>query len=92
MRVALKYCGGCDPAYERVDYFESIKQAAGDDIQWVRPDSGGYKALLLICGCAKACPLEEMPRTNKLVLIKHDQAAPQEVLARIKEKEVAHDH
>ncbi len=92
MRVALKYCGGCDPAYERVDYLERIKQVAGDDIQWVRADSGGYQALLLICGCQRACPLEEMPRTDKLVLIKHDQAAPEKVIARIKEKEVAHDH
>lgn len=92
MRVALKYCGGCDPAYERVEYFERIKQAAGEGIQWVRPDSGGFDALLLICGCEKACPLEEMPRTNKMVLIKHDQAAPENVVARLKGKEVAHGH
>jgi hypothetical protein len=92
MKVALKYCGGCDPAYERVEYFQRIKQAAGKSIQWVRPDEGGYSALLLICGCDKACPLEEMPRTDNLVLIKHDQAAPEAVAARLKEKEVAHGH
>lgn len=92
MKVALKYCGGCDPAYERVDYFERIKKAAGEGIEWVRPDTSGYVAMLMICGCEKACPLEEMPSTDKLVLIKHDQAAPEEVVARLRKKEVAHGH
>ncbi len=92
MRVALKYCGGCDPAYERVEYFERIKDAAGRDIQWVGADSGGHDALLLICGCPKACPLQDMPPGDKVVLIKHDQATPEAVVARLRKKEVSHDH
>lgn len=86
MRVALKYCGGCDPAYERAEYFDRIKQAAGPEMEWVGADTRGHEALLLICGCPKACPLQDLPRSDKIVLVKHDQAPPEKVVAQLLSK------
>ena len=37
-KVALKYCGGCNPGFDRVAYVEKIKSAAGPDIEWVTLD------------------------------------------------------
>jgi hypothetical protein len=69
MRVALKFCGGCDPAYDRVEYWEQIRLAAGDRIDWVRLDSGSYDAVLLICGCEKTCPRDDLSGEDCLVTL-----------------------
>ena len=29
-RVAIKFCGGCNPGFDRVQYFNRIRAAAGD--------------------------------------------------------------
>lgn len=80
MKVALKYCGGCDPTFERVDYFEGIKQAAGEGIEWTALDGGDYDAVLLICGCESACPLDEMPAGARVVTVTDDGRPPEQVV------------
>jgi hypothetical protein len=79
MKVALKYCGGCDPAYDRVEYWERIRDAAGDRIDWVSPDDPDYDAVLLICGCGKMCPRDEISRSDRLVSLPDDSIAPESV-------------
>ncbi len=54
-RVALKYCGGCDPAYDRVEYYEKIKAKANGLIEWVTLEAPHFEAILLINGCERAC-------------------------------------
>lgn len=83
MKVALKYCGGCDPCYDRVAYWEAIQAEAGERVAWQRPGEGGYQAILLVCGCEKACPLEDLPQGKKILTVKHDHLAPAEVVARL---------
>ncbi|MCB2227123.1 MAG: hypothetical protein KQH53_10645 [Desulfarculaceae bacterium] len=83
MKVALKFCGGCDPAYERVEYWEAIRDAAGTSIAWQRLDQGGHQAVLAVCGCATACPLEELPDDETIVVVTDDRLAPAEVVARL---------
>ena len=60
MKIGVKFCGGCDPAYDRVEYFESIKEAAGDHLDWVSNNSSALETLLVINGCGRACPLKEL--------------------------------
>ncbi|MBN1614407.1 MAG: hypothetical protein JW950_08080 [Deltaproteobacteria bacterium] len=60
-KVALKYCGGCNPAFDRVAYFNEIKSAARGLIDWVRSDDEeGFQALLIINGCNTACPERDL--------------------------------
>ena len=87
MRVALKYCGGCDPAYERGPYFARIREAAGPEIEWVRLEEGDYQAVLLICGCDTACPREEMPAGVPLVCLTNDEQDPARVVGLLLDKE-----
>ncbi len=60
MLIGVKFCGGCDPVYDRVEYFESIKEAAGDHLDWVSYDSSAFERLLVINGCGRACSLKEL--------------------------------
>ena len=68
-QIAVKFCGGCDPAYDRVKYLESIKAAAGDRLEWISFDSPAFKTLLIISGCAKACPEKELTVEPGLAVI-----------------------
>jgi len=83
MKVALKFCGGCDPVYERVEYWEAIREAAGERIVWQRLDQSGHQVVLVICGCATACPLEDLPPDETIVAVTDDRQAPAEVVARL---------
>ena len=86
MRVAVKFCGGCDPAYDRVEFFQRIKVAAGDRIQWQRLDEHGFDAVLLICGCFTACPEDELRQVSALVSVKHDGLSAECVVAQLLKK------
>ena len=57
--MALKYCGGCNPGFDRVAYVDKIKSAAGPDIEWVTLEEEGFDAVLLVSGCETACPLTD---------------------------------
>ncbi|MBI5570829.1 MAG: hypothetical protein HY914_12865 [Desulfomonile tiedjei] len=83
MRVAIKFCGGCDPAYDRVEFFQRIKVAAGDLIEWLSPDEPGYEVVLLICGCFKACPEEDLQVVSPLVVVQHNGLSPERVVAQL---------
>ena len=86
MRVALKFCGGCDPSFERVEYGRAIAAAAKERIEWTRLGEGPYDAVLLICGCDHACIENEMPSDAPLVSLKDPGVAPEEVIASLLRK------
>lgn len=81
IKVALKYCGGCDPGYERVDYYQAIKTAAGPEVEWVTLDQGPFDVVLLICGCESACPEEDLPAAVGRVIKITDESLPPEAVA-----------
>lgn len=83
-KIAVKFCGGCDPAYDRVELVQRIKEEAGDLIEWLTLDEQGHEAVLLVCGCLKACPEDEL-RHGSVVLLKHDGLSPQRVVAQLLE-------
>jgi hypothetical protein len=86
-RIALKFCGGCNPDYERTAYWEAIRLAAGETVQWVRLEDDDYQAVLLICGCPTACPRDEMPPGAKLVCLSDARLPAEDVLEMLREKE-----
>lgn len=87
MKVALKFCGGCNPDYDRARLWDEIRAVAGQAVAWGRLEDDDYQAVLLICGCPTACPVDDMPAGVKLVLVKDANTTPAEVLAKLTEKE-----
>lgn len=55
--VGVRYCGGCNPRYDRV---KAVKQLAEQcpDITFV-PGSGEQDLVLLVCGCSAQCACRE---------------------------------
>jgi hypothetical protein len=81
-KVGLKYCGGCDPAYDRVAYFNEIRSAAGDRIDWVRPEDLDFQALLIINGCNTACPERDLSngRKGSVLSLRNNEMDPERVV------------
>jgi hypothetical protein len=74
--IALKYCGGCDPAFDRVQYFQRIRDAAPGAVQWVALDEGGFSTVLIISGCETACPERTVDLKLHRISIRDDQQDP----------------
>jgi hypothetical protein len=83
--VAIKYCGGCNPGYDRVEAFEKIKKTAGSAIEWTGFDPGKSASLLIICGCATACPAEELDLggVKTLVVLNQEPKSPEEIVSKL---------
>ena len=55
MNIGVKYCGGCNPRYNRTKFFQTVKQGCENiEFQYVQPDVV-YEHLLVICGCPSKC-------------------------------------
>jgi len=79
----LKFCGGCNPSYDRVEYVRKIRRAAGDRIEWVGLDRGRFSALLLVSGCERQCvELAQGERGGcRVTCIKDNHRDPSEILS-----------
>ena len=56
MLVGLKFCGGCNPRYDRGKALETIKKQAGDAAEFVIAEEGAeYDYLLVLGGCTNCC-------------------------------------
>ncbi len=82
-RIGLKYCGGCNPSYDRVEYVREIQEAAGGAVEWVSLGAEGFSTILLIGGCDKQCvDMAEYETIGyRVVRIKDTQQAPTTILS-----------
>jgi len=54
-RIGVKYCGGCNPSYERVEMVERIKFRFNDQFLFLRHDDPELEVMVLMSGCQRAC-------------------------------------
>lgn len=55
LRIGLKYCGGCNPAYDRVALVKKIERSLQKEVEFVSPESEGVDIVLAVQGCSTAC-------------------------------------
>lgn len=56
IRVALKYCGGCNPGYDRVSVAESIRDRLQGRVEFLAAlDCNDIDIVLVLAGCETAC-------------------------------------
>lgn len=56
MRVGIKYCGGCNPRYDRVAFVERLKAGYPGEVFSYARLGEHYDLLLVVCGCTAQCP------------------------------------
>jgi 3-hydroxyacyl-[acyl-carrier-protein] dehydratase len=60
-KVFLRYCGGCNPRYDRVAAVEHLKKCFPQLVFCpYDPDEKGCAALI-VCGCTARCPAQGRP-------------------------------
>ncbi len=68
MKCGVKFCGGCNPHYQRGDAFRRI-QADMPEIEFEYAEEGtDYDHLLVIGGCTACCPIIDQYTVNGDVL------------------------
>ena len=55
LKIGLKYCGGCNPAYDRVALVKKIERGLKKEVEFVSPESEGVDLVLAVQGCSTAC-------------------------------------
>ena len=55
LKVGIKYCGGCNPDYDRVALFKSIAKRLRGQAQFVSPEDADIDLILSVEGCRTAC-------------------------------------
>ena len=58
-KVGIRYCGGCNPGYDRKKVTEKLAAAFPEMVFENVKASGHYLAVLVVCGCASACARTE---------------------------------
>jgi hypothetical protein len=54
-RIGVKYCGGCNPTYERVEMIEKVRFRLGDQFFFCQVGDEEIEASVLVSGCPRAC-------------------------------------
>jgi 4-hydroxybutyrate CoA-transferase len=56
MKIGIKYCGGCNPTYDRIDVVLRLKKhiSKGHNIEMIKQGIV-YDIVIILCGCSCAC-------------------------------------
>lgn len=68
MKVGIKYCGGCNPKYEREETLNNLIKRHKD---WIIQDETAKDndICLVICGCERACANKEGIVAKKIITL-----------------------
>jgi hypothetical protein len=56
LKTGIKYCGGCNPLYDRVKFINSLKEIYKHIVCFESAIEGVlYDVVLIVCGCERCC-------------------------------------
>jgi len=69
MKCGVRFCGGCNPKYDRGAVYEFIKQNLQEEIQFEYAEEGIiYDMLLIVGGCTNCCASYDAYITSRGVI------------------------
>jgi len=54
-RIGVKYCGGCNPRYNRRQAVEELESRLSNVNVEIAAEGERYNTILLVCGCTAQC-------------------------------------
>ncbi len=54
-KIGIKYCGGCNPSYERVEVVRRVQSLLKGRFVFSVDDLQGSDIMVLVSGCPRAC-------------------------------------
>ena len=87
MKRAVKYCGGCNPRYDRVALVRQLESRLGERLSGVWPGEV-YDEVYVVCGCSARCAdLSSVQAKSILVFDRQDSCPETENRMIVREKE-----
>ena len=84
MICGIKYCGGCNPRYNRTKFFENLKKTCPEiNFAYIQPNAS-YDHLIVINGCPSKCADLTMIRVNGDTIKIADENQFEELVAQLK--------
>lgn len=69
MKIGIRYCGGCNPSYDRKLYVEKLKHLyTGYQIE-AATETNHYDYLIIVSGCMSCCASFSQFHFKKLIKI-----------------------
>jgi hypothetical protein len=59
-KIGLKYCGGCNPRYDRVAMMDRIRVRLGRRCLFLRPDRSDLEGMVIVNGCPTECATRDL--------------------------------
>lgn len=72
MDIGVKFCGGCNPMYDRGGLYRRIMEAYPEHSFEAADAAKNYETLLVICGCERACVNTDSYKKEKEIRIFKD--------------------
>lgn len=73
MEIGIKYCGGCNPRYDRKEFAGYLESRFGRRFE-AADTSKEYDVLIVLCGCSSGCAGISMYRVRggSIVMVKSE--------------------
>ena len=71
MNIGIKFCGGCNPRYDRLNLVNRIKEIAPHH-NFKTYTEGFSEVTLVVCGCKRACASLENSGVTQGIIIDDD--------------------
>lgn len=56
MKIGIKYCGGCNPRYDRGAFFSRLKKEVEEKNEFeIAVKDTVYDIVIVLCGCTSCC-------------------------------------
>ncbi len=55
MKIGVKYCGGCNPSFDRIAAAEKIKDKFKEEAEFVSYTDPDAEFIIVLMGCGSAC-------------------------------------
>ena len=72
MNIGVKFCGGCNPNYDRGGLYQRILKVYPEHSFETADETKEYDALLVICGCERACANTERYAAKREIRVSGD--------------------
>jgi len=59
-KIGIRYCGGCNPYYERVEMIQQVQSSLGDRFLFIPHDQQDLDGLITVNGCPRACAAKNL--------------------------------
>lgn len=74
MKIGVKYCGGCNPLFDRGKLLKKIKENSKDGVQFFSVEADEtYDGIIVLCGCKSRCAeYSELKYVDFLIILDND--------------------